>query len=191
MWNRSDLAGGTSKHMFESSKTVRQSIFADFYFRQIRRAFTLIELLVVIAVIAILAALLLPVLSKAKERAQRIACISNLRQWGMAVRMYIDDNNDSLPCDGMGQNGQYPGNSGAETDPNAWFNLLPYYMGEKNLKDYFVGLPGNPVLRATLIPFPGGRGKIWHCPSAFMSSGTIADPTPKLAGQGGGWLLQL
>ena len=42
-----------SKFMFESSKTVRQSIFADFYFRQTRRAFTLIELLVVIAVIAI------------------------------------------------------------------------------------------------------------------------------------------
>ena len=45
-----------SKHMFESSKTVRQRIFADSYFRQTRRAFTLIELLVVIAIIAILAA---------------------------------------------------------------------------------------------------------------------------------------
>jgi len=172
--------------MFESSKTVRQSIFADSCFRPTRRAFTLIELLVVIAIIAILAALLLPALSKAKDRAKLIACTSNLRQWGMAIRMYIDDNGDRIPRDGMDTSGQYPGSNGAENDLNAWFNLLPPYMGEKNLKDYFppaVALPGNPVLRAELVPFPGGKGKIWHCPSAFMSSGTIANAA-LLAGQG-------
>jgi prepilin-type N-terminal cleavage/methylation domain-containing protein len=175
-----------SKFMFESSKTVRQSIFADSCFRPTRRAFTLIELLVVIAIIAILAALLLPALSKAKDRAKLIACTSNLRQWGMAIRMYIDDNGDRIPRDGMDTSGQYPGSNGAENDLNAWFNLLPPYMGEKNLKDYFppaVALPGNPVLRAELVPFPGGKGKIWHCPSAFMSSGTIANAA-LLAGQG-------
>src|ERR1039458_6420098 len=162
-----------NKSMFENSKMVRKSIFADFYFRQTRRAFTLIELLVVIAIIAILAAMILPALAKAKDKAKLIACTSNLRQWGMVIRMYIDDNGDCIPCDGMDATGQYPGGNGAEADLNAWFNLLPPYMGEKNLKDYFVGLPGNPLLRAELIPFPGGKGKIWHCPSAFMSSGTI------------------
>jgi prepilin-type N-terminal cleavage/methylation domain-containing protein/prepilin-type processing-associated H-X9-DG protein len=170
--------------MFESSKTVRKNNFADFYFRQTRRAFTLIELLVVIAIIAILAAILLPALARAKDKAKLISCTSNLRQWGMAIRMYIDDNGDRIPRDGMDSSGTYPGANGAEKDLNAWFNLLPPYMGEKILNDYFVGLPGNPLLRAELIPFPGGRGKIWHCPSAFMDSSTIMNVLSGLGADG-------
>ena len=60
-------------------------------------AFTLLELLVVMAIIGVLAALLLPALSRSKESARAVACVSNLHQIGVALQLYIQENNNHLP----------------------------------------------------------------------------------------------
>lgn len=62
-----------------------------------RHAFTLIELLVVIAIIAVVAAILFPVFARAREKAKAAACVSNLKQIGMALTLYADDHDDLLP----------------------------------------------------------------------------------------------
>lgn len=133
------------------------------------RAFTLIELLVVISIISILAALLLPALAKAKSKGYTIKCLSTLRQWGIGLRIYTDDNEDRLPRDGTDNNGQYGVDTGAvagpgsPNDPMAWFNCLPSVMADQPLSNYINNATSN--FRQSL-PFPGGRGQIWHCPTA-------------------------
>jgi len=109
-------------------------------------AFTLIELLVVIAIIAILASLLLPALGQAKEKAHAANCISNLKQWGIATCLFVDDNEDFLPADGS---------SNGTSKYDGWYIDLPHTMG---IPDY-QQLPW----RTNAAIEPGNS--IWICPS--------------------------
>ena len=95
-----------------------------------KRAFTLIELLVVIAIIAILAAILFPVFAQAKEAAKKTACMSNMKQIGLSLQMYLTDNDDMMFFRAGSANSR-AGNI-PSTNANRWWNLLiPYLKSNK------------------------------------------------------------
>ncbi len=106
------------------------------------KSFTLIELLVVIAIIAILAAMLLPALSKAREKARAISCVSNCKQIALADNLYCDENNDYM-THGMTHSGQLLNGVQCSNRPFAW-QLYPYI----------------------------GDAKIFECPSSLITNMT-------------------
>jgi prepilin-type N-terminal cleavage/methylation domain-containing protein len=113
-----------------------------------KRAFTLVELLVVIAIIAILAALLLPVLTVAKEKAKRTACLSNVRQLGLAMAIYANESIDYYP---------------EAPNPNAGGNVPYAATAGTDLWD----LPNS--IAWTIIKYAGGKRELMFCPSSFAS----------------------
>jgi prepilin-type N-terminal cleavage/methylation domain-containing protein/prepilin-type processing-associated H-X9-DG protein len=102
-----------------------------------RGAFTLVELLVVIAIIAILAALVLPILSSAKVRAKRTACVNNLHQINVGLRMYSDDSSDKAP-----------------SSPNNTNSYVLDFAGYKNVMKSYVGLNGASSSQDKLFACP-------------------------------------
>jgi prepilin-type N-terminal cleavage/methylation domain-containing protein len=124
-------------------------------------AFTLVELLVVIAIIAVLAAMLLPALAKTKEKSRTAQCVSNLRQWGLAFRMYADDNDDFLPRRGQGVQALF------QIDrPTDWFNALPAYFGSASFQQLVVN-SNRPTVRSH---------SVFICPTANDAGGTYFLP---------------
>ena len=141
--------------------------------RSLSRAFTLIELLVVIAIIAILAAMLLPALSSAKAKAQSVKCLNNTRQWGLAFRLYTDDNHEIVPEEGnVGNAISDPGSSTtANNKDTAWYNVVPVMLSQPTLIQLYMN---------NNIPLPGS-GSLFSCPTAALPSPTFFPAGPNLA----------
>ena len=129
--------------------------------------FTLIELLVVIAIIGILAALLLPALARAKATAQQVSCLNNLKQWGLADLMYLDDNNQTFPYPRY-QN--YAGS--ADQDNPVWLSIPSYHNQNEGDDVWFNALPSYVANKPMYVwaynptDFYGSKS-IFTCPTAY------------------------
>ena len=139
---------------------------------RMEQGFTLIELLVVIAIIAILAALLLPALAQSKIRAQGISCLSNMRQLQIGSILYAGDNNDSMPNNLPGNQGEVPNSpnwvagsfgslytGGSDSPPGASTNIfLLGVMGDTDPSGSGIQLIGS------IGPYAKNAG-VYHCPA--------------------------
>jgi prepilin-type N-terminal cleavage/methylation domain-containing protein/prepilin-type processing-associated H-X9-DG protein len=124
-------------------------------------AFTLIELLVVIAIIAVLAGLLLPALAKAKAKAKQIQCLSEMKQWGVAFNMYVEDNEGKIPHEGWGTSGEVVLETWSQVSAakSAWYNALAHSLNKPPASDY-----GMPSKREEFYD----AASLFRCPSVAL-----------------------
>lgn len=141
--------------------------------RRASLAFTLIELLVVIAIIAIIAAILFPVFAQARDKARQTSCLSNMNQIGLAVQMYLQDNDDRL----FFRAGWAYSRSGDIPSSNAgrWWNMLMPYIKSDNvflcLSDS-LPTPSKDINGNLTIQ----RSYIAVCPAESLTLAEIDDP---------------
>jgi prepilin-type processing-associated H-X9-DG protein len=136
-WNSSEMMKQSSKH-----------------------AFTLTELLVVAPVALLLGTMLFAVSHDAKQQLQAAACLNNMRQWGLGFMLYANDHQDYFPFDGA-----YDDPPCVAANAQAWFNVVPPYIGQKPLCQlYRAGTPPTPLTKS-----------VWSCPSA---TNVTVQPTP-------------
>ena len=117
--------------------------------------FTLVELLVVISILAVLMGILLPVLSRTRAAARSAICMNKLRQWGLALHCYMDENEGSIPRRGQGIQPTHKIDRAQD-----WFNCLAPYAGEKPYKE---------LVSDGLRPEPGDDS-IFVCPKALRDT---------------------
>ena len=143
------------------------------------KGFTLIELLVVIAIIAILAAILFPVFAQAREKAHAIACMSNMKQIGTSLQLYVQDNDERVF---YRANWQYSRSGDTRRtglnlagNPQRWWNLLMPYIKSNNVfscPSDSGPTPSNDTTGNPIIP----RSYIAVCSAESLSLAQVQDP---------------
>jgi len=129
----------------------------------LHRGFTLIELLVIIAIIAVLASMLLPALNKAKQQAYMVKCISNLRQVGIGLKLYVDASADTFPPANSWQSAIQSGQRVSDTLARSTNYYHAWALGGIDGTNSSMG-PRPPAANRLLAPYVP-EGEVFHCPA--------------------------